>query len=190
MRDVSLHIPAGTKIAILGRTGRYVQVRLYYTNNFLPLSFSSGKTSLMQSFFGLLRTVQGSIKVDGVQLNSVEPSLLRSRLVGNPQQTFSNGIATLRRNIDPSMECSDDQIRAAIESVTPDTVFHDDILSKLDSKWEDCTFSAGWQRQIGLARMMLRKSHVYILDEPTSGYVNMCTETSPVDRFTYRFIPW
>lgn len=125
----------------------------------------------MQSFFGLLRTVRGSLEVDGVKLSSVEPSQLRSRLVGNPQQTFSNGIATLRRNMDPSMERSDEEIRAAIEKVTPSKVFHDEIMSKLDSKWEECTFSAGWQRQIGLARMMLRKSNVYILDEPTSGYV-------------------
>lgn len=150
----------------------YTHYLTFRSDLFLTL-YPSGKTSLMQSFFGLLRTVRGSLKVDSVELNTVMPSVLRSRLVGNPQQTFSNGMASLRRNMDPSQTCSDDEIRAAIERVTPDAAFRDLIMSKLDSRWEECRFSVGNQRQIGLARMMLRKSSVYILDEPTSGCVHL-----------------
>lgn len=123
----------------------------------------------MQAFFGLIRIVRGSIKVDGIDLSDVSSTLLRSRLVGNPQQTFSNGMATVRRNLDPSQTRTDDEIRTALEQVTPEASIQNGVMSMLDSKWEDCNFSLGWQRIIGLARMMLRKSSIYVLDEPTSG---------------------
>lgn len=107
--------------------------------------------------------------MDGINLSDVNNTLLRSRLVGNPQQTFSNGMATVRRNLDPSQTRTDDDIRSALEKVTPEVSIQDGVMSMLDSKWEDCNFSMGWQRLIGLARMMLRDSAVYVLDEPTSG---------------------
>lgn len=45
-----------------------------------------------------------------------------------------------------------------------------EVTSKLDSTWSRCTFSSGLQRQISVARMLLRNDgNVYCLDEPTTG---------------------
>jgi ABC-type multidrug transport system fused ATPase/permease subunit len=119
----------------------------------------------------LIDVTSGGILVDGVNINTIEPETVRERIVGHPQFTFSNGAATVRKNIDPFDSFSDDAIRQALSRVAAGSYMCDDVMSKLENKWDECGFAAGWQQRIGLARTILRQSNVYVLDEPTSGYV-------------------
>lgn len=130
----------------------------------------SGKTSLLQSFFGLIRNAGGTIEVDGVDLAAVEGDTVQSRFVGHPQTFIPNLSTTVRYNLDISGAVPDARIREVLSRLaTPHMTA--DIMSRLDSKWNECSFSDGWQRIIGIARTLLRESTVYVMDEPTSGYV-------------------
>ncbi|GFP57675.1 ABC multidrug transporter B [Trichoderma asperellum] len=132
IKDLNIDIPAGSKVAILGRTG-------------------SGKTSLLQAFFKLIRCTGGILEVDGINIFSVSSDLVQSRLVGHSQSFVADSSAT-----------------HLLSSLAPPQIAGD-IMSRLDSRWNECNFSDGGQRIIGLARTLLRDSAVYVMDEPTSG---------------------
>jgi len=118
-------IRPGEKVAIIGRTG-------------------SGKFSLIQTLFNLLSRSHGAIHVDGVSLNNIPCSLIRERLVGLPQYSVSNGLATLRRNLDPSGTRSDAEISVLLDIAEVQGVDFD-----LDQIWETCGFPQGWQQRQG-----------------------------------------
>ncbi|KAJ3498983.1 hypothetical protein NLG97_g702 [Lecanicillium saksenae] len=149
VKDLTLNIPPGTKLAILGRTG-------------------SGKTSLLQSFFSLIQRVDGAVEIDGINLASLDADAIRSRFVGHPQSFIANPSATVRQNLDPLKTVSDARIEEVLVNITASHVTAD-IMSRLDSPWNECNFSDGWQRIIAIARTLIRTSSVYIMDEPTSG---------------------
>lgn len=108
--------------------------------------------------------------VDGAELSHVESDSLRRRLVGHPQKFVVNNSGSVRENLDPAGDVSDARVEEVIRQVmTPEMCA--EIMSKLDAKWNGCSFSEGWQQHIGICRTLLRDSAVYVLDEPTSGYV-------------------
>lgn len=69
LRDLTLSVRHGTKVGICGRTG-------------------SGKSTLVNAIFRLAFTTSGVIKLDGVDISSLEPHYLRSRLSVLPQDTL------------------------------------------------------------------------------------------------------
>ncbi|KAK0649750.1 hypothetical protein B0T16DRAFT_410658 [Cercophora newfieldiana] len=151
LKNVTITINPGEKVAIIGRTG-------------------SGKSSLVQSLFNLLPRTQGTISIDGVNLDTVPSPLIRERLVGLPQFTICNSLATLRRNLDPSRAHSDAEITAVLDKVFADVKgAGSDTLLNLDQVWERCEFSQGWQQRLGIVRMLLRRGRVWVFDEATSG---------------------
>ncbi|KAH8718239.1 ABC transporter atnG [Beauveria bassiana] len=129
---------------------------------------SSGKTSLLQAFFGLINHAGGTMHVDGAELSHVESGTLRRRLVGHPQKFVANSNGSVRENLDPDGDETDARVEEVLGQVMTAEMCAE-VVSKLDSKWNDCTFSEGWQQHIGICRTLLRNSTVYVLDEPTSG---------------------
>lgn len=127
---------------------------------------------MLQSFFGLIRQTGGTLEVDGVDISSVSNNALQSHLVGHSQIFVANSSATVRQNLDIGGRVADSHIQSVLSSLAAQHMA-DDIMSKLDSKWSECNFSDGWQRVIGLARTLLRDSSIYVMDEPTSGYVSI-----------------
>ncbi|KAF0320870.1 ABC multidrug transporter [Colletotrichum asianum] len=151
--NASIHIQAGEKIAVVGRTG-------------------SGKSSLAQLLFGLITKIGGSVHIDSVDLDTVSPQLLRQRLVGAPQFSFYNGKASVKTNLDPgdSHSPSDvvDMIRLVSVGLSDDG--QPEAMVDVDQPWESSRFSSfGWQQRLGIARALLRRSAIYVMDEPTSG---------------------
>ncbi|KAM3521744.1 hypothetical protein NHJ13051_006054 [Beauveria bassiana] len=128
----------------------------------------AGKTSLLQAFFGLINNAGGTMHVDGAELSHVESGTLRRRLVGHPQKFVANSNGSVRENLDPIGDLSDARIEEVLGQVMT-AEMRVEVVSKLDSKWNDCNFSEGWQQHIGICRTLLRNSTVYVLDEPTSG---------------------
>lgn len=108
--------------------------------------------------------------MDGINICCVKSNVVQSRLVGHSQSFVADSSATVRQNLNTEARIADSDIQHLLSSLaTPQMTV--DIMSRLDSKWNECNFSDGWRRIIGLARTLLRDSTVYVMDEPTSGYV-------------------
>ncbi|KAF4890167.1 ABC transporter atnG [Colletotrichum fructicola] len=155
--DASIHIQAGEKVAVIGRTG-------------------SGKSSLAQLLFGLITKTGGSVHIDGVDLDTVSPQLLRQRLVGAPQFSFYNGQASVKTNLDPGDNHSPSDVVDMIRlvSVGLSDSGQPEVMVDVDQPWESSRFSSfGWQQRLGIARALLRRSALYVMDEPTSGMDTM-----------------
>ena len=87
LRGVSMHVRAGERLGIVGRTG-------------------AGKSSIVGTLFRLIELSGGSIRIDGVDISTIGLHDLRSNLAIIPQDpTLFKG--TIRSNLDPFGECSD-----------------------------------------------------------------------------------
>ncbi|KAL9477688.1 hypothetical protein ACSS6W_007529 [Trichoderma asperelloides] len=117
IKDLNIDIPAGSKVAILGRTG-------------------SGKTSLLQAFFKLIRCTGGILEVDGINIFSVSSDLVQSRLVGHSQSFVADSSATVRKNLDTEARSADPDIQHLLSSLAPPQIAGD-IMSRLDSRWNE-----------------------------------------------------
>ncbi|KAK0373893.1 ABC transporter [Colletotrichum limetticola] len=155
LKGVTLTIEAGQHIAICGRSG-------------------SGKTSLVLSLMQMVYVTEGSIKVDGVDLATVVSDDLRSRINVVTQDPFLVP-GTIRFNIDPfGVVSNDGEISRALEMVGLWG-----IVSRqggLDKEMDSSAWSLGQKQLLCLARAIVRKSKVLILDEAMSS-VDSTTES-------------
>lgn len=173
LSHISLHIAAGEKIGICGRTGRYIfkfSDCIHVTKPFdLTLTpIISGKSSLLSTLLRSLDLVDGTILIDGIDIATVSRSLIRTRLVAVPQEGFILP-GTVRFNADPSTLISDGEIISAMTKVH----LWPTLLSRggLDADMSKEPLSHGQQQLFGLGRALLRKekAKILILDEATSS---------------------
>lgn len=96
LKDINLVINSGEKVGIVGRTG-------------------SGKSTLMMSLFRIMEAMKGKIIIDGIDISTIGLHELRSKITVIPQE--ANVFAgTLRLNLDPFNEHSDEELWDAIEA--------------------------------------------------------------------------
>ena len=149
--DISFSIKSGEKLGLVGNLG-------------------SGKSSLIRNIIGYHLSEIGMVKIAGYDIHNIPSEILRSEIGYCPQniQLFSG---TIYENISSSLDnaTEDDVIFAAKQSLAHD------FITKLPGGYNyvlrenGINLSGGQRQAISLARAIIKKPKILVLDEPTSS---------------------
>jgi ATP-binding cassette, subfamily C, bacterial len=150
LHDISMTIPKGKTVALLGSSG-------------------SGKSTLAQIILGLYANEKGNVYIDDIPIDEIGLDQLREHiaLVLQSPRMFND---TLRQNLTLGREVEEETLFQAISIAQLDTV-----LVKLDKGLdtmigkEGVRLSGGERQRLAIARMLVHRPNLVILDESTSA---------------------
>ncbi|KAK8122870.1 abc bile acid protein [Apiospora sp. TS-2023a] len=147
VQDLTLEVPAGRKVAICGRSG-------------------SGKSTLLGALTRMVNPASGTIRIDGIDMGSLRPSVVRSAINTIPQEPLFFH-STVAANLDPTGTCSNEALYAALNKVHMGKAVEDAgglyAATTLDN------LSQGQKKLLALARAILKPSKIVLMDEATSS---------------------
>lgn len=151
LKDINLQVPAGTTLAIIGRTG-------------------NGKSTLVNLLLHLYNTKPGMILIDGRDINTIPLKTLRENIAYVPQDNFLFS-ATLKSNIAFGVE---DEDMEAITRATEAACIHDNIIAFPDGYEtivgeRGVTLSGGQKQRSSIARALMKNAPILILDDALSA---------------------
>ncbi|MCR1810378.1 ABC transporter ATP-binding protein [Sulfurospirillum sp. hDNRA2] len=157
LEHIDLHIPKGSKIAIIGASG-------------------SGKTTLAHLLVGLYPLDEGDIAFDGVSIRTIGLDVVRDHLflvLQNPQ-LFN---ATIAQNLMIDATCEEILVKDALRIAQLDTLI-DELPEGLETQIgkHGIRLSGGQRQRLSIARMVLQRPNIVVLDESTSA-LDVHTET-------------
>ena len=144
--DVSFDLSANSVLAVLGRNG-------------------AGKTTLLRTLLGYLRPTTGDVRLEGHDVTALPPAKLVGRGVGYmPQEQVVFPTLTVEENLILGLNAAGKPKRGDVREAY-------DLFPKLEGRrrQQAGTLSGGERKMVGLARAMLARPRLLMLDEPTEG---------------------
>jgi ATP-binding cassette, subfamily B, multidrug efflux pump len=165
LNDIDLHISAGTTLAIIGNTG-------------------SGKTTMVNLISRLFDVSSGTLEIDGNDIRRIPVEVLRNNIGYVTQETFLFS-TTIKENILFGVDTSSDEdFKLAVEIAQIDKdvqTFQDKYDTVIGER--GITLSGGQKQRVSIARAVLRKPTILILDDALSA-VDTYTEEEILKRLT------
>jgi ATP-binding cassette subfamily C protein LapB len=151
LNKVSFKIKAGDHVALLGVMG-------------------SGKTTIHKLMLGLYQPTEGAVLIDGIDSRQIDPAQLR-RSIGYVQQDTHLFYGTMRENITMTSPHADDADILAAAHIGGVDQFINAHPKGFDMQVGERgeTLSGGQKQGVGIARGMIAKPSIILLDEPTSA---------------------
>lgn len=151
LKDVSFHIRPGETVAFVGGSG-------------------AGKTTILNLVIGFIKTTEGRILIDGMDLNTLNLQSYRSHIAVVPQQSilFSG---TIRDNITYGMNHISDELMDQVIKAANLEELITSLPEGLDTQITEHgnSLSGGQRQRISIARAFVRNPRILILDEATSA---------------------
>ncbi len=167
LKNINLTIPYGQNVALIGENG-------------------AGKTTLVKLLLRIYDPTEGKITINGIDLKDIPESIL-FKMYSTLFQSFGKFYLTIRENLELAAgeKLADEEYVKALK-LSNAWNFVKDFPKQLDQQLgptykDGVDLSGGQWQQLAIARALIRKASILVLDEPTSA-IDAKAETEIFDR--------
>ena len=150
LHGFSARIAPGETVALVGPSG-------------------AGKTTVFQLLLRFYDVQQGSVRMDGIDVRMLDPTVLRQHIAVVPQDPIIFSVSALENIRYGKPHASDNEVRAAVVAAAAEFLF--DLPQGLDTFLGEkgVRLSGGQRQRVAIARAILRDAPILLLDEATSA---------------------